>query len=329
MASEKKKKSRPGKHQRQYYKAKKAREARAKWHEAENNVFPNTGTDPNGKPMESTEGHQSPQSDKVAAPHQRIEEAVPHDREYRPEPEPQKKTGRNKKSQKKRLHHFTVHHGEQMIRRQHLNERSIRLIWKTTDENHSMSENKHKEIKERAAVIEKHFNLAVEQGSLMQRDIKKLQETINTMQQDIDTMRQVTEGQGAEIAELKSKLAAALSRQAGSADEHTGDIQLGRMEDCYKIARDEIQALQHGHEEMKAEMAAMKEQMSARFEDTGRKRIRSDEADETEGGPQKKAKGLGSGETGGGSQDQGSKPKTEATWSPTRLREGRKTTAYY
>lgn len=97
MASEKKKKSRPGKHQRQYYNAKKAREARAKWHETENNVFSNMGTDPNGKPMGSTEGYQSPQSDKVAAPNQRIEKAVPHDREYHPEPELQKKTGRNKK----------------------------------------------------------------------------------------------------------------------------------------------------------------------------------------------------------------------------------------
>ncbi|KXH37376.1 hypothetical protein CSIM01_06144 [Colletotrichum simmondsii] len=322
----KKKKSRPGKHQRQYYKAKKAREARAKWHEAENNVFPDTGTDPNGKPMESTEGRYSPQSDKVVAPEQRIEEAAPHDREYRPEPEPQKKTGKNKKSEKKRLHHFTVHHGEQMIKRQQINERSIRLIWKATDENQTMSDKKHKEINERAAVIEKHFNLAVEQGSAMQRDIKKLQETINTMQQDIDTLREVAEGQGAEIAELKSKLAAALSRQAGSTDEHTGDVQLGRMEGDDKTARDEIKALQHGYEEMKAEIAAMKEQMS----ETGRKRFRSDENDEAEGGPQKKAKGPIADETGEGNREQGPKPKAEEkTWLSTRLREGRKTTAYY
>ncbi|KAK1621739.1 hypothetical protein BDP81DRAFT_400899 [Colletotrichum phormii] len=282
------KKTRPGKHQRHYYKKKKAREARAQWHEAENNAFPDTGTDPNGKPMEATEGHGSPQSDKVIAPEHRIEEAASHKHEYRPELEPQKKTGKNKKSEKKRLHHFTVHHGEQMMRRQLINERSIRLIWKRIDEIHSILEEKHKGINARAAVIEKHFNFTVQRGG----EIKKLQETMKTMQQGIETMREVAESHSAEIAELKSKPAAALARGIGGPDERTGDIQPGGMEGHEKIGRDEIRALQRSNDEIKAEMAAMKEQMNAQIEDTGRRRSHSNDDDEAGGGPQKRAKEL-------------------------------------
>ncbi|KXH41318.1 hypothetical protein CSAL01_02798 [Colletotrichum salicis] len=248
------KKLRPGKHQRRYYKKKKAREARAQWHEAENNAFPDTATDPNGKPMEATEGHRSPQSDKVIAPEHRIEEAASHKHEYRPELEPQKKTGKNKKaspasyqalkSERKRLHHFTVRHGEQVMRRQLINERSIRLIRKRIDEIHSISEDRHKGINARAAVVEKHFKLAVQQDG----EIKKLQETMKTMQQ-------------------------------GNTDEPTGDIQRDGMEGHEKIGRDEIRVLQRSNHEIKAEMAAMKEQMNAQLEDTGRKRSHSDITD--------------------------------------------------
>ncbi|KAK1704775.1 uncharacterized protein BDZ83DRAFT_798056 [Colletotrichum acutatum] len=151
------------------------------------------------------------------------------------------------------------------------------------------------------------------------------------MQQDIDTMKEVVEGHGAEIAALKSKLAAALGGEAGDTHKHTQIIQPGQMEDSGKGLCDEIKALQRRNKEIQAEVTAMREEMNARLQYTGQKRSRSDEDDEAGGHPQKKAK-IVRGEVGEAGDMQGSRgpvAETGETWVPSRLREGRKTTAHF
>ncbi|OHF03633.1 hypothetical protein CORC01_00952 [Colletotrichum orchidophilum] len=258
------KKNRPGKHQRKYHKAKKHREASARWHAAENNAFPDTPSDTNARPMKSKDGHESHRGDTTGSA-QGIEEAAPQSRDYRPDAEPQSRPGKHKV--RNRLHHFTIHHAEQMMRRQLINERTIRAVWNRVDDFHPTLEqncyNIEEAISRRIGVIEKSFNLAMQQGGEIQRDIKKNVETTPTMRQDVDSLREAAESHEAEIAKLKSKFAV-LDREPEDTHGHTRNLSTlsGQLGGDTKSISDEIKALQCSNKEMQAEMVVMREMIA-------------------------------------------------------------------
>lgn len=209
-----------------------------------------------------------------------------------------------------------------------INERTIRIISKKVEDGDLKAAKNHRDINYRIEDVENQHNLAVEQGA---ENINKLLKVTKTMQQDIDTMKEVVEGHGAEIAALKSKLAAALDGDAGDTPQRIQILQPGQIDDYDKNLRGEIEALQRRNEKIQAEVAVMREKMNALLQDAGRKRSRSDEDDEAGGGPQKKSKKAGEelDEAGDMEGSRGPGAETGETRVPSRLREGRKTTAYF